>query len=96
VFYRTLFRIYEKMFRLGWTKSQREFSRVWLGRGETYMNDFAVKDRWDVVVSEKTRRYLEARVRNMASLVPRALSDEFEFIEREVRESKSIADFLRR
>lgn len=43
MYVRTIFSIFERMRALGLTKSQREFSRVWLGMADTYLNDFSVK-----------------------------------------------------
>ena len=96
MYFRTLLFAYEKMKVLGYVRSRREFSDRWLGRGKTYVTDFFIKDRTEVIVPEETLEYFMRRLEITMKYLPKKQLAEIESIKKEVEQSVSVARLLGR
>ena len=75
-----LLRNYWLLHDLGLVRCKRDFSRRWLGRGETYLMDYEFRDRgWRRVNSVTTAR-LRENLLGVAARVPRHVAAEIKRI----------------
>lgn len=85
---------YASLRTIGLVGSQREFSRVWLGRGQHYLRNIEPRDRcWRVVdfaMTDGLRQHLLA----VADRVPRAAADEIMEVITEMDRDRRVADTM--
>ena len=75
----TLTMIYERMRKLGLIASKREFSKIWCGKGRTYLRDYIDDDRLHATVPHHVVTRLRDRLTAVADRTPAGVA-------REVRE----------
>lgn len=73
---RGLLALYERMRGMGLVANQREFSRAWLGKGQTYARDFREDGRLHAMVPGAVVTRLRDRLCAVARLVPRGAARE--------------------
>lgn len=71
-----LMALYERMRSMGLVASKREFSRTWLGRGETYARDYREDGRMHATVPSAVVARLRERLVAVARLVPQGAAQE--------------------
>jgi hypothetical protein len=93
---RNLTNSYKMMFNLGLVRSKRDYSRRWLGRGQTYLRDFELRDRDFVRVPPITVTRLRTRLRAVADRVPKGLRTEIEAVIDAIDQGVAVANLLSR
>ena len=86
-------KVYEQCRRLGLCRSQRDFSRRFLGRGPHYLR--LVSNR-QAFVSEKTNRTLRRRIAEARSSIAPQVVREIDLILAEIDRAEEMARWLRR
>lgn len=93
---RNLTYAYQMMFNLGLVRSKRDYSRRWLGRGQTYLRDFELRSRGFVKVPTSTVTRLRTRLRAVADRVPAGIRMEIEAVIDTIDQGTAVADLLSR
>lgn len=96
MFYLGLGKVLDEMTKLGLIKSQRQFSREWLGQGATYLNDYKVKCREEALISGEATQTLVQRLSATAALCGRLTSARIEAVLREIEQARRVAKFVSR
>jgi hypothetical protein len=75
--YTALQRIFARLHQRGYVRSQRAFSKQWLGRGDSYFSDFSRRGREGAFVSGATTRRLRRRLVAIAAHLPPDMTLDF-------------------
>jgi hypothetical protein len=87
---------YQIMLKLGLVRSKRDYSRRWLGRGQTYLRDYELRGRDFVQVPTITVTRLRTRLRAVADRVPAGIRMEIEAVIDTIDQGTAVADLLSR
>ncbi|MXQ10951.1 DUF6626 family protein [Microvirga makkahensis] len=93
---RNLMNAYKMMRALGLVRSKRDYSRRWLGRGQTYLRDYELRGRDFVQVPAATVTRLRSRLRAVADRVPAGIRTEIEAVIATIDQGTAVADLLAR
>lgn len=96
MFYLGARKVLDEMTKLGLIKSERQFSREWLGQGATYLNDYKVKRREEALISGEASQTLVERLSATAALCGRQTSARVEAVLREIERAQRVAKFVSR
>ena len=87
---------YEKMRDLGLVRSKRDYSRRWLGRGETYLRDLQFKGRDGAIIPASTVTALRMRLKCVSQQAPTGVKLEIDAVIASIDQGIRIADLLSR
>jgi hypothetical protein len=91
-----LLTVYDRMRNLGMVGNKREFSRLWLGKGRTYLRDYIEDDRLHATVPHHIVTGLRERLTAVAARTPAGAAREIMSVVETIDHATMVQDFMRR
>ena len=90
-----LIRNFDELRKLGLVRSQREYARVWLGRGQHYLRDVESRGHGWQKPSPRTTAQLRANLQAVAARVPVGVGYEIMTVLSAMDRDSTVADTIR-
>jgi hypothetical protein len=94
---RNLLDTYKAMREAGLVGSKRQFARLWLRRGKTYLRDFEHRpERLDLRVADRTVAALRGRLIAVAALSSKRVADRIDKVVADIDSGCRVSEFIYR